>query len=86
MDLNSKCSTQVSVIFSGLYLAWRAPIGDVPTDLIYPFTKRACAPWSYTEEDGLKEGRSLVSMISWLMLADRLASACVEAVDATTVY
>lgn len=76
----------MAAVVSGLYLAWRAPIGDVPVDLIYPFTSRASAPWSYTEEDGMAEGRALVSMISWLMLADRLASGCVEAVDATTVY
>lgn len=67
-------------------MAWRTPIGDVPLDLIYPFSKRASAPWSYSEADGLAEGRALVSMISWLMLADRLASGCVEAVDATSVY
>lgn len=67
-------------------MAWRAPIGDVPLDLIYPFSSRASAPWSYTEADGLTEGLALVSMISWLMLADRLASGVVEAVDATVVY
>eukprot|EP00892_Ulva_mutabilis_P004945 jgi/Ulvmu1/2822/UM142_0020.1 len=77
---------KMAVICSGLYMAWRAPIGNVPLDLVQPFSRRASAPWTYSEEDGVTEGRALVSMISWLMLADRLASACVEAVDATTVY